>query len=57
MLEHKNLFKNVSQRWSQIYTTRKNWRPRANHEGTIARWHQAHETYDGTRATKFSMFP
>ena len=24
------------------------------HEGTVARWHEAHETHDGTRPTEFS---
>ena len=32
-------------------THEKNFR---THEGTMARWHETHETHDGTRPTEFS---
>ena len=42
-------------------TTRKKFGPTKypreklrTHEGTVARWYEAHETHDGTRPTKFS---
>ena len=36
------------------YPREKIFNPRNTHEGTMARWHQTHETHDGTRPTNFS---